>query len=58
MEPSLLIGVYPLRWGAGWAVTRKCGGGCSYLVGLAFDRRSATLELSELRLGVTRGASD
>jgi len=23
MEPSWLIGVYPLGWGAGWAVTRK-----------------------------------
>ena len=25
MEPSWLIGVYPLGWGAGWAVSRKRG---------------------------------
>jgi hypothetical protein len=26
MEPFSLKGVYPLGWGAGWAVTRKCWG--------------------------------
>jgi len=25
MEPFWLIGVYPLGWGAGWAVTGKLG---------------------------------
>jgi len=27
MEPFCLIGVYPLGWGVGWAVTRKQGVG-------------------------------
>jgi hypothetical protein len=27
MEPSCLIGVCPLGWGVGWAVTRKQGVG-------------------------------
>jgi hypothetical protein len=26
MEPFCLIGVYPLGWGAGWAVTSKKAG--------------------------------
>jgi hypothetical protein len=29
MEPFCLIGVYPLGWGAGWAVTGKQGVGAA-----------------------------
>ena len=36
MEPFCLIGVYPLGWGAGWAVTGKMGGGAARrLLGVA-----------------------
>jgi hypothetical protein len=50
--------VYPLGWGADWAVARKQGVQPSRTeLGLTLYSRRATLELSALRLGVKLGAS-